>query len=64
MILIAIIFTEQSRGILDTNKVLKANHMAIEFSKYYESMAEVFGLLEVQVARVSRDDLEEIRAED
>lgn len=50
MILVAVIFTEQSRGILDTYKVLKANHMAIELSKYDGPIAEEFELLEAQVA--------------
>lgn len=52
-----------SRGILDTNKVLKANHMAIELTKYDGPIAEEFELLETQVAGKSIEDLEEISAE-
>ncbi len=38
--------------------------MAIELAKYDGPIAEVFELLEAQVARMPRDDLEEISAED
>ncbi len=64
MILRAIIFTEQSRVILDTNKVLTANDVAIELVKCDGPMTEVFELLEAQIAGTLMEDLEEISAED
>lgn len=53
---------EQSRGIFDSTKVLKANRMAIELSEYDGPMAEVFKTLEVILdAHVAGKSIEEIK---
>ena len=39
---VAVGFVPQSPGIFDSTKVLKANRIAVELSKYYGTMAQVF----------------------